>query len=55
MKYLLFDVYSYKGMETVACEVYCTPIWQVIQELEQKYKQRNNIKSSIIITNCREL
>ena len=55
MKYLLFDVYSYKGMETVACKTSYKPTWQVIQELESEYKTRNNIKSSIIITNCREL
>ena len=55
MKYLLFDVYSYKGMETVACETSYKPIWQVMQELESEYKTRNNIKSSVIITNCREL
>ena len=55
MKKYLFDIYSYKGIETVACETYYKPIWQVMQELEQEYKTRNNIKSSIIITNCREL
>ena len=55
MRYLLFDIYSSKGMETVACKTSYKPTWQVVQELEAEYKTRNNIKSSIIITNCREL
>lgn len=44
-----FEVYSYKGVETVKAETYYKPLWQVEQEIEQAYKTKNNIKSSVIV------
>jgi len=46
----VFDVYSSKGLEEVTCETCYKPLWQVRQELEQKYKEVNNIKGSVIAT-----
>lgn len=44
-----FEVYSYKGVETVKAETSYKPLWQVEQEIEQAYKTKNNIKSSVIV------
>ena len=44
-----FEIYSYKGVETVKTETYYRPLWQVEREIEQAYKTKNNIKSSVIV------
>ena len=44
-----FEIYSNKGVETVKAETSYKPLWQVEQELEQVYKTKNNIKSSVIV------
>ena len=44
-----FEVYSNKGVETVKAETSYKPLWQVERELEQAYKTKNNIKSSVIV------
>lgn len=44
-----FEVYSIKGVETVKVETSYKPLWQVEQEVEQAYKTKNNIKSSVIV------
>ena len=44
-----FEVYSIKGVETVKAETSYKPLWQVEQELEQAYKTKNNIQSSVIV------
>ena len=44
-----FKIYSYKGVETVKAETSYKPLWQVKDEVEQTYKTKNNIKSSIIV------
>ena len=44
-----FEVYSIKGVETVKAETSFKPLWQLEQEIEQAYKTKNNIKSSVIV------
>ena len=44
-----FEVYSNKGVETVKVETSYKPLWQVEHEIEQTYKTKNNIKSSVIV------
>ena len=44
-----FEVYSNKGVETVKAETSYKPLWQIEQEVEQAYKTKNNIESSIIV------
>ena len=44
-----FEIYSNKGVETVKAETSYKPLWQVKQEVEQAYKTKNNIKSSVIV------
>lgn len=44
----IFDIYSSKGLEEVICETCYKPLWQVRQELEEKYKKVNNITGSVI-------
>ena len=44
-----FEVYSNKGVETVKAETSYKPLWQIEREVEQAYKAKNNIKSSVII------
>lgn len=44
-----FEVYSYKGVETVKAETCYKPLWQIRNEIEQAYKIKNNIKSSVIV------
>ena len=44
-----FEVYSNKGVETVKAETSYKPLWQIEQEVEQAYKIKNNIKSSVIV------
>ena len=44
-----FEVYFNKGVEIVKAETSYKPLWQIEQEVEQAYKIKNNIKSSIIV------
>ena len=44
-----FEIYSNKGVETVKAETSYKPLWQIEQEVEQVYKTKNNIKSSVIV------
>ena len=44
-----FEVYSNKGVETVKAETSYKPLWEVEREVEQAYKTKNNIKSSVIV------
>ena len=44
-----FEIYSNKGVETVKAETSYKPLWQVEYEVEQAYKTKNNIKSSVIV------
>ena len=44
-----FEIYSNKGVETVKAETSYKPLWQIEQEVEQAYKTKNNIKSSVIV------
>ena len=44
-----FEIYSNKGVETVKTETSYKPLWQVEREVEQAYKTKNNIKSSVIV------
>ena len=44
-----FEVYSNRGVETVKAETSYRPLWQIEQEVEQTYKTKNNIKSSVIV------
>lgn len=44
-----FEIYSNKGVEIVKAETSYKPLWQVEQEVEQAYKTKNNIKSSVIV------
>ena len=44
-----FEIYSNKGVETVKAETSYKPLWQIEQEIEQAYKTKNNIKSSVIV------
>ena len=44
-----FEVYSNKGVETVKAETSYKPLWQIENEVEQAYKTKNNIKSSVIV------
>ena len=43
-----FEIYSNKGAETVKAETSYKPFWQVEREVEQAYKTKNNIESSVI-------
>ena len=45
-----FEVYSNKGVETVKAETSYKPLWEIEQEIEQAYKTKNNIKSSVIVS-----
>lgn len=44
-----FEIYSNKGIETVKAETCYKPLWQVENEVEQAYKAKNNIQSSVIV------
>ena len=44
-----FEIYSNKGVETVKAETSYKPLWQVENEIEQAYKTKNNIQSSVIV------
>ena len=44
-----FEIYSNKGAETVKAETSYKPFWQVEREVEQDYKTKNNIESSVIV------
>ena len=44
-----FEIYSNKGVETVKAETSYKPLWEIEQEIEQAYKTKNNIKSSVIV------
>ena len=44
-----FEIYSNKGVETVKAETSYKPLWQIEREVEQAYKTKNNIKSSVIV------
>lgn len=44
-----FEIYSNKGIETVTAETSYKPLWQLENEVEQTYKLKNNIKSSVIV------
>ena len=44
-----FEIYSNKGTETVKAETSYKPFWQVEREVEQAYKTKNNIESSVIV------
>lgn len=44
-----FEIYSNKGAETVKAETSYKPLWQVEREVEQTYKTKNNIESSVIV------
>ena len=44
-----FEVYYNKGVETVKAETCYKPLWEVEHEIEQAYKTKNNIKSSVIV------
>ena len=44
-----FEVYSNRGVETVKAETSYRPLWQIEQEVEQAYKTKNNIKTSVIV------
>ena len=44
-----FEIYSKKGVETVIAETSYKPLWQIENEIEQAYKTKNNIKSSVIV------
>ena len=45
----LFDIYSDKGVEKTRIETIYKPLWQVIQELEKIYREKNNIIGSVIV------
>ena len=45
----LFDIYSNKGIEKTRIETNYKPLWQVIQELEKVYREKNDIVGSIIV------
>ena len=44
-----FEIYSNKGVETVKAETSYKPLWQVENEVEQAYKTKNNIESSVVV------
>ena len=44
-----FEIYSNKRVETVKAETSYKPLWQVEHEVEQAYKTKNNIQSSVIV------
>lgn len=44
-----FEIYSNKGIETVTAETTYKPLWQLKNEVEETYKLKNNIKSSVIV------
>ena len=44
-----FEIYSNKGVETVKAETCYKPLWQIEREIEQAYKSKNNIQSSVIV------
>lgn len=44
-----FEIYSNKGVETIKAETSYKPFWQVEREVEQAYKTKNNIESSVIV------
>ena len=43
------NVYSNRGVDTYNVETSYKPLWQVKQELENRYKNMYNVKGSIIL------
>ena len=43
------NVYSNKGVDTYNIETSCKPLWQVKQELENRYRSMYKVKGSIIL------
>ena len=43
------NVYSNRGVDTYNIETSCKPLWQVKQELENRYKSMYKVKGSIIL------
>ena len=43
------NVYSNRGVDTYNIETSCKPLWQVKQELENRYRSMHNVKGSIIL------
>ena len=43
------NVYSNRGVDTYNIETSCKPLWQVEQELENRYRKMYNVKGSIIL------
>lgn len=43
------NVYSNRGVDMYNVETSCKPLWQVKQELENRYRNMHNVKSSIIL------
>ena len=43
------NVHSNKGVDTYNVETSCKPLWQVKQELENRYRKMYNVKGSIIL------
>ena len=51
------DVYSNRGVDTYNIETLYKPLWQVKQEVENRYRNMYNVKGSIIleVTNMQEV
>ena len=43
------DVYSNRGVDTYNIETLYKPLWQVKQELENRYRNMYKVKGSIIL------
>ena len=43
------NVYSNRGVDTYNIETLYKPLWQVKQELENRYRKMYNVKGSIIL------
>ncbi len=43
------NVYSNRGVDTYNIETLYKPLWQVKQELENRYRNMYNVKGSIIL------
>lgn len=43
------NVYSNRGVDTYNIETAYKPLWQVKQELENRYRKMHNAKGSIIL------
>ena len=43
------NVYSNRGVDTYNVETSCKPLWQVKQELENRYRNMYKVKGSIIL------